>query len=895
MFNFKKIASVLASAVMLSSTVGFAFAATYPEPFVTGGLADGAVVYGANAAVSDVTAAINVQQKLGALATSGSATTSASVTGGESYPLFTTSSPLLLNNSISSVRSSITSTSLPVTLADSTFEGDQTASLTYNIKIGTNPRVVYAKMPTSSDDPVVGVKLSTSISNYLYNATVTFSKAIMFNHSDSEGQTIEMFGQEYTVSSSTDGENIYLFKSAQKISLTSDNPSADVTIAGSVYTIELVSSSDTAATIKVTDSSGASESKEISESNSKKVNGVDIAVSTADETNLQLSASIIAGADRVKLGDGSEVQVGTDNDPIEGTQVSFGGDSSEKPNNITKIVFQVAAPDGSNDAIFPGNSFVDPVFGSFKIDFAGLNINEDSTSREDISIDSSGNDKMTISFTNHQDKSVSNFEWLNNETGGGMAGSKLGDSSELPLFVYEMARINESAYTVVGNEDEGYLVKLLTLSNSSSTDSAADSVRFQNVFDSTQTWETSISSEGAGTVIIGSSEYTVAYNDNRNGNGDEYVTLNSPDSSGNQMVIYPTIQTSKGAKVMFYEPVTVDFDNWTGGANLNVTNIKIPDGDGFTSINILKNDTGDPVSTEWNITFSGGSSTMFNTSSADAQASVNGSVGRLTWSVASAGDGRANTAKIYLVDPDGGIIRNPAIVVFEEKDELNTYEAVIIQTGGNGDSNNGMGVSDVDFTWNLDNDIDSASENGAAGFQTETDENIYKMMDYFGTIVTTDQSTSDQYSSVISYPDEQVYAQLYIAQESAAITPGTTGSSGGGQVVIVKDTEVSSVASKNLFVVGGSCINSVAAKILGSDSPLCTSDFTDKTGAGVGQYIIKTVASPYSEDKVAMLVAGYEAAETELAVAKALEGVKADAGTEQVYPIASTATEEATE
>ena len=206
-----------------------------------------------------------------------------------------------------------------------------------------------------------------------------------------------------------------------------------------------------------------------------------------------------------------------------------------------------------------------------------------------------------------------------------------------------------------------------------------------------------------------------------------------------------------------------------------------------------------------------------------------------------------------------------------------------------------MGVSDVDFTWNLDNDIDSASENGAAGFQTETDENIYKMMDYFGTLVTTDQSTSDQYSSVISYPDEQVYAQLYIAQESAAITPGTTGSSGGGQVVIVKDTEVSSVASKNLFVVGGSCINSVAAKILGSDSPLCTSDFTDKTGAGVGQYIIKTVASPYSEDKVAMLVAGYEAAETELAVAKALEGVKADAGTEQVYPIASTATEEATE
>ena len=39
-FDFKKITSVLASAVMLGSTIGIAAAANYPSPFIVGGSAD---------------------------------------------------------------------------------------------------------------------------------------------------------------------------------------------------------------------------------------------------------------------------------------------------------------------------------------------------------------------------------------------------------------------------------------------------------------------------------------------------------------------------------------------------------------------------------------------------------------------------------------------------------------------------------------------------------------------------------------------------------------------------------------------------------------------------------------------------------------------------------------
>ena len=143
----------------------------------------------------------------------------------------------------------------------------------------------------------------------------------------------------------------------------------------------------------------------------------------------------------------------------------------------------------------------------------------------------------------------------------------------------------------------------------------------------------------------------------------------------------------------------------------------------------------------------------------------------------------------------------------------------------------------------------------------------------------------------IYYPTgkSETYAEVFLTEVGTSITPGATGGTvgGGGQVLIVKDSEMSSVSGKNLVVVGGSCINTAAAKILDSDSPLCGSAFTDVTGVGSNQYIIKTVTSPWANDKVAMLVAGYEAADTANAVRKAMEGATSDVDTQQVYPIVS--------
>lgn len=870
MFNFKKIASVLSSAVMLSSTVALAAAANYPAPFVKNGGADVAIVYGSTAATTDLTAVIditaNLQAKLAAQTANGDTPGSADVTG-EAYALFTSSSPIQINSSINSVRSSVTESNLPMALSDSDFSAtsdttdDSSITASFKVELGSN-RVVYAKEPTSNDDPSLGVLLGSNAANYLYNMTATFSKPVNFTDADSKGNALTLFGKKFTIASATDASSLVLFESAEKVFLSSDAPSVEATIGDKTYTVELVSASDTAATIRLTDSLGNSDTEEINEAASKKILGVEVAVDTADETNFKLSASVVLGASRIKLEDTNEVLVGTDETPVEGTQVAFTGPVPD----MTKISIAVFSPDGSNDFFQVGDSFADPVFGGFKVDFAGLANDGD---REDIAVDVSGNDKMTVGFTNWQGKELSNFAWLNNEST-----SMLGDASQWPLVVRENGKINESAYAVVGNEDDAYLVRLRTLTNSSGTTGQTseytnDKVVFENVFDTSQTWEGDITSEGAGTIDIGGLSYTLSYWDDRDGDNDEYVKLGWSDSSGNDIVAYPVIETSKGAKLMFYEPLTIDLSDadLTGTAK-NVTEIRIPDGDGYSTdgsgiqVSILGTDD-----LNFTVTVGSGTAITINTSSPTAgSGAATGSLGTLKWNVTNVASD--NKVKLYLVDPNGGNIVNPAVVLFEEKDEDNNYNAVIVKTGGAGTSDNGVGVSDVDFTWNTDADM-SGSAYGAAGLQSETNEDLYSMMDRFGTLVTTDESTSDQYTSVISYPDEQVTAEIYAAEAGATISGSSGGSSSVKELgnVAVMDSQASSVSGKNLIVVGGSCVNSVAASLLGLSASSCGSAWETATGVGAGSFLIQTFSR--SNDKVATLVAGYNAGDT-VNAAKAL-------------------------
>src|SRR3989344_5130227 len=847
-FNFRKITSALASSAMFGTTVALAAAASFPAPFVQNGAADVAIVYG-NAL--DLVAVTDISTALSSALATGSST---GVVTNDAYALFTSSTPLQINNSIASVRASVTESNLPAVLGDTEFSGNVDATAVFQIVPGPN-RITFAKQPTSSDEPTLAVTMGTSGTSspfYLYNATTTFNKAVNFTHADSEGEEIVLFGQTFTIGSATDDDELVLFKAAETIQLsvggTTSVPTQTVEVGGDTYTIELVSASDTSATIRVTNSAGTSDQKEINEAASKKINGLEVSVNNADEstaTNI-IQAEVVVGASRIKLQNNAAVLMGTDDDTIDGTKAYFA--NGPYPGNITKITVSVFAPDSSSDAIQVGESYTDPVFGSFRLAFSDDSVEEGDW--ETISVQASGTEKVSFGFTNWQDKELSSFEFVNNKSGEGLSTAYLGDD-DWSIFVQEMATINESAYAMVGNEDDGYLVKLRTLTNGTS-DYSNDKVVLENVFDSTDTWTASLTEEGVGTVQIGSKSYTVTYvYDTTASNSDQkFVRLNDGDSSADNMILYPTIETSKGAKLSLYEPLTIDLDNWDGSAE--VDGFMLPDGDGYTTIAASTGVGGSDLSLNWTI---GSSVLQVN----DTSRSVNATVGQFTYAFIGAGDadGSTNKTKVQLLDPRSGArIEYPSVVVFEEKDESNNYEALIIQTSGAGTSTSGMGVGDTDFTWNNDNDFSGAAW-GTSGLQSESNDDIYKMMDQWGTIVTTDQSDSDQYTVDVSYPDEQVTALLYV--DSLAEGSGTTTL---GDVKVMDDELASSgMSGKNLIVVGGSCVNTAASTLLGGSAG-CGASWTAATGAGSGEWIIQSFANPWASSKIATLVAGWEQGDT---------------------------------
>jgi hypothetical protein len=316
------------------------------------------------------------------------------------------------------------------------------------------------------------------------------------------------------------------------------------------------------------------------------------------------------------------------------------------------------------------------------------------------------------------------------------------------------------------------------------------------------------------------------------------VRFQATDSTGQNVLVFPTIATDKGAKLAFYEPTTIDFTNWDG-AGVNASGFTFQDGDGYTTGTIASNNA---------------TSLVVNSATLDMKnESVNITVGVLTYSV-TLGDTLGNLT-IKLTNPQGGAeITRPGLIIFEEKDDASVYNALVVTTdaGYDGDSA-GIGVNDVVRTW--------GSDSGGLGneVQLETDSDLYQDMDIWGSLITLDKSDSDQTTATISYPDDQVEAIIYAGEAGSSISGGTSsGSAKELGSVSVSDAEVNSVAGKNLIVIGGSCINTVASDLLGGAA--CGESFETATGVGSGSFLIETFAR--TDDTIATLVAGYNAPDT---------------------------------
>jgi hypothetical protein len=185
-------------------------------------------------------------------------------------------------------------------------------------------------------------------------------------------------------------------------------------------------------------------------------------------------------------------------------------------------------------------------------------------------------------------------------------------------------------------------------------------------------------------------------------------------------------------------------------------------------------------------------------------------------------------------------------LVFDEEnkeDSIGGGDQIMIVVGLDSDSE--VTVSSVSTTYN-----NLAAEIGES--------KVYKEFLYsdLATEILDDQS-GDHEKVILYYHGSEVSANVYLSEADATITSG--GASALGDV-LVTDAEINSVKSKNLIIVGGSCINSAAATVLGG--AYCGEAFTSKTQVGAGQYMIKGFDGAFTSGKLALLVAGYMAADT---------------------------------
>lgn len=141
--------------------------------------------------------------------------------------------------------------------------------------------------------------------------------------------------------------------------------------------------------------------------------------------------------------------------------------------------------------------------------------------------------------------------------------------------------------------------------------------------------------------------------------------------------------------------------------------------------------------------------------------------------------------------------------------------------------------------------------------EDEDDDDVSYSRSIMGDLLTITESDSSLTKATLEVPSSQAEVMLYVT--SGATTTTTTADGTLTKVSVVDatklDSEVADVSAQNLLVVGGPCVNSVAAELLESGAD-CAAGFQ----AGVAR-----VKLFENGDSVAMLVAGYSGEDTRLA------------------------------
>jgi hypothetical protein len=828
--NFKKVASVLASAVMLGSTVGVAAAAAYPSPYIKGGAADVAVVIGASAATIDNIAAVDIAADLQAALARQTATaeeTSVSATD-EAVNLATSGNKLYYNSTLNVARTSLTKTELPNLLADGEVVDDSGTTYAYTQSIAPgSKKIEYGTSGGDLDDPALLIEVGapTNVAdldaNRLYEYSVSFSKEINVSSGDVQGNEIEILGQKFVLGSSSTSTTLYLYGAGVAKTL-SEGESATVTVDGVDYTIEVLSI-DSSNRVSVSVNGGST--RRISEGSTVKVGDIEIYAKTVYYLSKEAQVSyadLNVGSKKLKLVNGQTVKEGTDETAIQGTLANVTAGSTT--GNIAGFTISIAKQGVLDDYVAIGEAFEDPVLGGIKLEFAAVTPALDAAVRDSVVVDSDNNLNARATFTSALSGSTGEYT-LNfghdTDLSSSTVTPRVATSGNKTIHLTEGSTVAIGEYFVVDAGDYG---RILRLDDLSFTFSTTDYVTFVDAITGESFKLTTGSGENGSINIDGQTYYVM--NKSTTSVAVTYGASAGVNSAGAATTLYPRIKLASGEWMsILYEA------NITNNTGYTLPGVEIKD-------------------------------TVTTTSSLGGANNVSLKVGNVNYTLAGiqGGGGTLPSAQIEGIDvnQDGTVDCNfsaalgPAILLLEEHKTGETNgDAVCVPLTSEGTTTVELAIGSPQFT-----------DRSASLSSWTSDSYVSSAVDKYGTYV--ERDTTENNKVTLKYPDSEMYADILFATVAAEVESSGGGGTGVVELgsVAVMDSEIDTVSSKNLIVVGGSCINTVAAKVLGSDSPICGATFTSTTGIGAGQFLIEVADSPYADGKIAMLVAGYEGADT---------------------------------
>lgn len=198
--------------------------------------------------------------------------------------------------------------------------------------------------------------------------------------------------------------------------------------------------------------------------------------------------------------------------------------------------------------------------------------------------------------------------------------------------------------------------------------------------------------------------------------------------------------------------------------------------------------------------------------------------------------------------------------VFTEEDDLTDTDKKSFNVTVGVSATSSTSIGDVSLT---------ETSTNMTGYANVADTNVYRALSIYGTYIIHD---TDSESVTFYYPDDQTTADVYVLEASATMPSGTTSTTSVsvpslGNGISKLDTEAEAdKTTKHLILVGGPAVNTLVAELGTAGKTMSLTDWraTDTAGAYThkGEAIIQVVDNAFTTGKSALVVAGFDAADT---------------------------------